>query len=115
MVGCFCLFVCLQVHSVFLHFRKVRKLGSTVKVSSSWGNFFTWVLNWIAFFSTRLTVHIYITVKLLWDVSKFPRGFEWPMALSGMIGLNVLNVLLGQGLYKALRRERSSVRREHRD
>lgn len=101
-----------EVHSIFLHLRKIRKLASTTKVKGSWGNLATWVLNWIAFFSTRICVHFWITAKLLWDASKFPRGFEWPLALTGMVGLNVLNVLLGQGLYKALRKERSSLRRQ---
>lgn len=100
-----------QVHSIFLHLRKVRKLSATTKSRSTWGNFVTWTLNWIAFFSTRIFCHVWITAKLLWDASKFPRGFEWPLALTGMVGLNVLNVLLGQGLYKALMRERSSLKR----
>ncbi|KAG0580080.1 hypothetical protein KC19_4G145300 [Ceratodon purpureus] len=95
-----------EVHSIFLHLRKVRKLASTTKAKGTWGNLVTWALNWIAFFSTRIFVHFWITAKLLWDASKFPSGFEWPLALTGMVGLNVLNVLLGQGLYKALRRER---------
>lgn len=100
-----------EVHSIFLHLRKVRKLSATTKSRSTWGNFVTWTLNWIAFFSTRIFCHVWITAKLLWDASKFPRGFEWPLALTGMVGLNVLNVLLGQGLYKALMRERSSLKR----
>jgi len=82
-----------------------------MKSKSTWGSFITWTLNWIAFFSTRILCHFWITAKLLWDASKFPRGFEWPLALTGMVGLNVLNVLLGQGLYKALMRERSSLKR----
>lgn len=100
-----------EVHSIFLHLRKVRKLSSTVESRSSWFSFINWTLNWIAFFSTRIFCHVWITAKLVWDASKFPRGFEWPLAVTGMVGLNVLNVMLGQGLYKALLRERSSVKR----
>ncbi|XP_024389890.1 uncharacterized protein [Physcomitrium patens] len=101
-----------EVHSIFLHLRKVKKLSSPENARSAGGDTVTWVLNWIAFFSARLFVHFWITGKLLWDASKFPRGFEWPLALTGMVGLNVLNVLLGQGLYKALMKERASSRRK---
>ncbi len=98
---------------MFLHLRKVRKLSMTRHSRSSWGTLITWFLNWIAYFITRLAFHIYITIKLLQDASKFPKGFEWPMALTGMLGLNVLNFSLGHGLLKAYRKEKLFLEHQH--
>jgi hypothetical protein len=102
-----------EVHSVFLHLRKVRKLSLTRQSRSSWGTSIMWFLNWIAYFITRLAFHIYITIKLLQDASKFPKGFEWPMALTGMLGLNVLNFSLGHRLLKAYRKEQLFLEHQH--
>lgn len=65
-----------------------------------------WTLNWLTFFTSRILMHILITCKLIVDASKFPSGIEWPLAMVGMVGLNVLNIILGLDLYKAYRKEK---------
>lgn len=69
-----------------------------------------WVLNWLAFVFARFMSHILITVKLVMDASKFEKGVELPLALSGMAGMNLLNIFLGIDLFKAYRKERKSKR-----
>ncbi|KAI5076294.1 hypothetical protein GOP47_0008359 [Adiantum capillus-veneris] len=40
-----------------------------------------WGLHWMAFFITRLLLHMFITIKVVQDASKFSSGIEWPHAL----------------------------------
>ncbi|CAM6094737.1 unnamed protein product [Calypogeia fissa] len=95
-----------EVHSIFLHLRKVLLLSGA---SRKWSFVLLveWTLNWFAFFTARIALHVLITIKLLVDSRKFKSGVELPLALTGMAGLNVLNFILGQGLYKAFLRERA--------
>ncbi|XP_060217650.1 uncharacterized protein LOC132644969 [Lycium barbarum] len=94
-----------ELHSVFLHTRKVRRMAGfrdstcvVVKVE--------WVLNWTSFVLARVVSHVLITVKLIRDADKFDKGgVELPLALFGMAGMNLLNVFLGIDLFKAYRRE----------
>ena len=62
----------------------------------------------------RCVPHILITVKLIKDARKFGRGVEWPLALFGMAGMNILNVGLGMDLFHAFRRERSNRRNQEK-
>ena len=60
----------------------------------------------------RCIPHILITIKLIKDAHKFGKGVELPLALSGMAGMNILNVGLGLDLFHAFRRERSHRRNQ---
>ncbi|CAL9150376.1 unnamed protein product [Musa hybrid cultivar] len=100
-----------EFHSIFLHMRKVRRMAGfrdaksrVVKVE--------WVLNWTTFFVTRLGCHVLITYKLISDAPKFGRGIELPLALFGMAGMNLLNIILGRDLYGAYKREKDQQRRQ---
>ncbi|CAI9112790.1 OLC1v1013283C1 [Oldenlandia corymbosa var. corymbosa] len=93
-----------ELHSVFLHTRKVRRMagfrdGSSIVVKIEWA------LNWFTFVVARVISHVLITVKLIKDASKFGKGVELPLALCGMAGMNLLNTFLGLDLLKAYRRE----------
>jgi hypothetical protein len=83
----------------------------------SWLVVIEWTLNWLAFFTTRLVAHVLITIKLVLDFALFPRGVEWPFAMLGMLGLNVLNIILGFDLWRAFGKESKAWqrRRKHRD
>ncbi|WOK94614.1 TLC domain-containing protein 2 [Canna indica] len=100
-----------ELHSVFLHLRKVRRMAGFRDVKSRMVKV-EWVLNWITFFITRVGCHIFITYKLIVDASKFGRGIELPLALFGMAGMNVLNIILGFDLYKAYNREKNQQRHQ---
>lgn len=71
-----------------------------------------WALNWVTFFTARLGCHILITYKLIVDAPKFRKGVELPLALFGMAGMNLLNVLLGLDLFRAYKRERNRPAKE---
>lgn len=71
-----------------------------------------WVFNWLTFVFARCVSHILITVKLVIDAPKFDKGVELPLALSGMAGMNLLNVLLGIDLFNAYRKE-IRVQKDH--
>ncbi|KAL8250801.1 hypothetical protein R6Q59_034494 [Mikania micrantha] len=96
-----------ELHSIFLHVRKVRRMvglrdgkSKLVKIE--------WFLNISTFVLARLLSHILITFKLVKDASKFEKGVELPLALFGMLGMNLLNVFLGIDLFNAFKRERNS-------
>ncbi|XP_042493528.1 TLC domain-containing protein 2 isoform X2 [Macadamia integrifolia] len=95
-----------ELHSIFLHVRKVRRIVG-VRDKNSKVVRAEWALNWITFFVARVCSHILITVKLIRDASKFGKGVELPLALFGMAGMNLLNVFLGLDLFKAYRREKN--------
>lgn len=69
-----------------------------------------WFLNWNAFVFARFMSHVLITVNLIKDAPKFEKGIELPLALFGMVGMNLLNIFLGIDLFKAYRREYSPRR-----
>ncbi|MCD9642835.1 hypothetical protein HAX54_029868 [Datura stramonium] len=94
-----------ELHSVFLHLRKVRRMAG-FRDSSSIFVKVEWVLNWTTLVLARVVSHLLITVKLIRDASKFDKGgVELPLALFGMAGMNLLNTFLGIDLFKAYRRE----------
>lgn len=97
-------FFTMQLHSIFLHIRKIRRMAG-VRNAGSMIVKAEWVLNWLAFVFARSISHILITVKLVIDASKFDKGVELPLALSGMAGMNLLNIFLGIDLFNAYRRE----------
>ncbi|XP_016486142.1 uncharacterized protein LOC107806496 [Nicotiana tabacum] len=102
-----------ELHSVFLHLRKVRRMAG---FRDSTSNFVKveWVLNLTSFVVARVGCHVLITVKLIRDGSKFEKGgVELPLALFGMAGMNLLNVFLGVDLFKAYRREMNPQRRSY--
>lgn len=107
-----------ELHSVFLHLRKVRRMAG---FRDSGGRVFAkveWVLNWMTFVPARVVSHLLITVKLIRDASKFDKGgVELPLALFGMFGMNLLNTFLGIDLFKAYRREMNPQRsrQNHQD
>lgn len=93
-----------ELHSIFLHVRKVRRMVGVRDAKSKIVKM-EWVLSWITFFLARLGSHILITIKLIKDYNKFGEGIELPLALFGMAGMNLLNVFLGIDLLKAYKRE----------
>lgn len=99
-----------EMHSIFLHVRKLRRMAGfrdfnkMVKLE--------WVLHWTAFVTARVICHILITYKLITDSQKFRKGIELPLALLGMAGMNVLNIVLGLDLFKAFARERNQQRHQ---
>ncbi|XVF36913.1 hypothetical protein REPUB_Repub19eG0100000 [Reevesia pubescens] len=94
-----------ELHSIFLHVRKVRRMAG-VRDAKSRVVKVEWILNWIMFIFARLISHVLITVKLIKDASKFEKGIEWPLALFGMAGMNLLNVFLGIDLFNAFKKEK---------
>ncbi|CAN6887022.1 unnamed protein product [Brassica oleracea] len=102
-----------EMHSIFLHVRKLRRMAG-IRDSNTALVKLEWVLNWTAFVFARCVPHILITVKLIKDARKFGRGVEWPLALFGMAGMNILNVGLGMDLFHAFRRERSNRRNQEK-
>ncbi|KAK6938404.1 TRAM/LAG1/CLN8 homology domain [Dillenia turbinata] len=101
-----------ELHSIFLHVRKVRRMAGfrdgkakIVRVE--------WFLNWVTFTVARFVSHVLITAKLLKDASKFEKGVELPLALFGMVGMNLLNVCLGIDLFSAYKRERNTQPQHH--
>ncbi|XP_030455194.2 uncharacterized protein LOC115676419 [Syzygium oleosum] len=93
-----------EIHSIFLHMRKVRRMAG-IRDAKSVVVKIEWVLNWVSFFVTRLAAHVFITAKLIIDASKFEKGIELPLALFGMAGMNFLNIGLGIDLFSAFKRE----------
>ncbi|XP_019415221.1 PREDICTED: TLC domain-containing protein 2 [Lupinus angustifolius] len=96
-----------ELHSIFLHVRKVRRMVG-IRDRKSIIVQLEWFLNWGTFFVARVASHILITVKLIKDAHKFERGIELPLALCGMAGMNILNIGLGMDLFKAFKRERKN-------
>ncbi|KAJ0753780.1 putative TRAM/LAG1/CLN8 domain-containing protein [Helianthus annuus] len=95
-----------ELHSIFLHVRKVRRMAGLRDGKSKLVKI-EWFLNMSTFVLARLLSHVLITVKLIKDASKFEKGIELPLALFGMAGMNLLNVFLGMDLFNAFRRERN--------
>lgn len=95
----------VQLHSIFLHVRKVRRMAG-VRDANSRVVKVEWILNWIMFVFARLVSHVLITVKLIKDASKFGKGIEWPLAMFGMAGMNLLNAFLGIDLFNAFKKEK---------
>ncbi|KAG7974083.1 hypothetical protein I3843_06G029400 [Carya illinoinensis] len=102
-----------ELHSIFLHVRKVRRMAG-IRDAKSRIVRLEWVLNWVTFVVARLVSHVLITVKLLRDAHKFGQGVELPLALFGMAGMNLHNVFLGIDLYNAFRREKNPQGNGHR-
>ncbi|TYI29142.1 TLC domain-containing protein 2 [Gossypium hirsutum] len=94
-----------ELHSVFLHVRKLRRMAGVCDAESRVVKV-EWILNWIMFVFTRLVSHILITGKLIKDASKFEKGIEWPLAMLGMAGMNLLNAFLGIDLFNAFKKEK---------
>ncbi|GLT85057.1 hypothetical protein SLE2022_032590 [Rubroshorea leprosula] len=97
-----------ELHSIFLHVRKVRRMAG-VRDAKSGIVKVEWILNWFMFIFARLASHLLITAKLLRDAPKFGKGVELPLALLGMAGMNLLNACLGIDLFHAFRRERNPL------
>lgn len=93
-----------EMHSIFLHVRRLRRMAG-VRDAKSVIVKVEWILNWLTFVFARFVPHILITAKLIMDASKFDKGVELPLALSGMAGMNLLNALLGIDLLNAVRKE----------
>ncbi|KAK8643133.1 hypothetical protein V6N13_012443 [Hibiscus sabdariffa] len=100
-----------ELHSVFLHVRKVRRMAG-VRDAKSRVVKVEWILNWIMFVFARLISHILITGKLVKDASKFDKGIEWPLAMLGMAGMNFLNAFLGVDLFNAFMKEKKPQRND---
>lgn len=99
-----------QLHSIFLHLRKVRRMAG-VRDAKSIVVKVEWVLNWLTFILARCTSHVLITAKLIRDAPNFGKGVELPLAMFGMIGMNFLNAFLGIDLFHAFRREKNLQQR----
>ncbi|XWS15133.1 hypothetical protein CRYUN_Cryun35bG0068000 [Craigia yunnanensis] len=95
-----------ELHSIFLHVRKVRRMAG-VRDAKSRVVKVEWILNWIMFVFARLLSHVLITVKLIKDASKFEKGVEWPLAMFAMAGMNLLNAFLGIDLFNAFKKEKN--------
>lgn len=96
----------LQFHSIFLHIRKLRRMAGIMQDVVH----IEWTLNWVAFFTSRAGAHALITYKLITDAPKFVQGIQLPLALFGMLGMNILNLILGIDLFKAYCREKYQTR-----
>ncbi|XP_010692425.2 uncharacterized protein LOC104905537 [Beta vulgaris subsp. vulgaris] len=103
-----------ELHSVFLHVRKLRRMAG-IRSAESTVVKAEWVLNWITFFFARLLPHALILIKLVKDASKFDKGVELPLAMFGMIGMNLLNIGLGMDIFGAYKREKSPPQNHHKD
>lgn len=103
-----------ELHSVFLHVRKVRRMAGIRSAESAIVKA-EWVLNWLTFFFARLLPHALILIKLVKDAPKFHKGIELPLALFGMIGMNLLNVGLGIDILGAFKREKNPPQNHHID
>ncbi|KAJ6821669.1 TLC domain-containing protein 2 [Iris pallida] len=99
-----------ELHSIFLHIRKVRRMAGFRNAKSRIVRV-EWVLNWATFFTARCACHALITYKVIIDAPKFGKGIELPLALFGMVGMNTLNLFLGLDLFKAYKRERIQQKR----
>ncbi|BBG95620.1 TRAM, LAG1 and CLN8 lipid-sensing domain containing protein [Prunus dulcis] len=95
-----------ELHSIFLHVRKVRRMAG-VRDAKSKIVMAEWVLNLVTYIVARAGAHLLITAKLIWDAPKFGKGIELPLALFGMFGMNFLNAFLGIDLFRAFKRERN--------
>ncbi|GAV71972.1 TRAM_LAG1_CLN8 domain-containing protein [Cephalotus follicularis] len=102
-----------ELHSIFLHVRKVRRMAG-VRDAKSRVVRVEWVLHWFTFFFARLASHVLITIKLIKDAPKFEKGVELPLALFGMAGMNLLNIFLAIDLFNAFRREKNPQQNDHR-
>ncbi|KAF2291424.1 hypothetical protein GH714_023956 [Hevea brasiliensis] len=98
-----------ELHSIFLHVRKVRRMAGVRDAKSKIVKL-EWVLNWVAFIVARCGSHILITIKLIRDAPKFEKGVQLPLALFGMAGMNLLNAGLGIDLFKAFKREINTLK-----
>ncbi|CAK7346974.1 unnamed protein product [Dovyalis caffra] len=94
-----------ELHSIFLHVRKVRRMAGVRDAKSTIVKI-EWFLNWLTFIFARSLSHLLITIKLIADASKFEKGVELPLALFGMTGMNFINAGLGIDLFHAYKRER---------
>lgn len=103
-----------ELHSIFLHVRKVRRMAG-IRTAESRIVKAEWALNWVTFVFARTLPHILILIKLIWDAPKFSKGIELPLALFGMIGMNLLNVGLGIDLLGAFKREMNPPQNHHTD
>ncbi|GMH17166.1 hypothetical protein Nepgr_019007 [Nepenthes gracilis] len=103
-----------ELHSVFLHVRKLRRMAG-IRTAESKAVKAEWILSWISFFFARIIPHVLITIKLIRDASKFDKGVEHPLALFGMFGMNLLNIGLGIDLFHAYKREKTTSRDRHTD
>lgn len=101
-----------ELHSIFLHVRKVRRMAG-VRDAESRVVKVEWFLNWFMFIFARLASHLLITAKLILDAPKFGKGIELPIALFGMAGMNLLNACLGIDLFHAFRRENNGPQKTH--
>lgn len=104
--------VMVQLHSIFLHVRKLRRMAG-IRDAKNIVVKLEWFLNWVTFFVARVASHILITAKLIRDAHKFERGVELPLALFGMAGMNLLNIGLGMDLFKAFKKERKTQQTNH--
>uniref|UniRef100_A0A803LK35 TLC domain-containing protein n=1 Tax=Chenopodium quinoa TaxID=63459 RepID=A0A803LK35_CHEQI len=103
-----------ELHSVFLHVRKVRRMAGIRSAESTIVKA-EWFLNWLTFFFARLLPHALILIKLVIDAPKFDKGVELPLALFGMIGMNLLNIGLGIDILGAYKREKNPPQNHHSD
>lgn len=97
---------------MFLHVRKLRRMAGIRSAESAIVKA-EWVLNWFTFVFARLLPHILILIKLLKDAPKFEEGVELPLALFGMIGMNLLNIGLGIDILGAYKKEKCPPQNNH--
>jgi len=102
----------IQLHSIFLHVRKVRRMAGVRDAKSTIVRM-EWVLNWLTFIFARSLSHILITIKLIADAPRFEKGVVLPLALFGMAGMNLINAGLGIDLFNAFTRERTPQKSSH--
>ncbi|MCO5579520.1 hypothetical protein L7F22_033375 [Adiantum nelumboides] len=93
-----------ELHSIFAHLRRLLRMldlhqDGSLLVKGEWS------LHWLAYFTTRLLLHLLLSIKLFLNWSKFTFAVERPMLLASIVGINTLNVALGFDLYKAFLNE----------
>ncbi|KAK9743484.1 hypothetical protein RND81_03G242500 [Saponaria officinalis] len=101
-----------ELHSVFLHLRKVRRMAGFRNSASAIVKL-EWLLNWSTFIFARLIPHALILIKLVRDAPKFDKGIQLPLACFGMIAMNVLNIGLGFDLFAAYVRDHAPPLHHH--
>ncbi|PQP99638.1 TLC domain-containing protein 2 [Prunus yedoensis var. nudiflora] len=64
-----------ELHSIFLHVRKVRRMAG-VRDAKSKIVMAEWVLNVVTYIVARAGAHLLITAKLIWDAPKLERALS---------------------------------------
>ncbi|MCO5579523.1 hypothetical protein L7F22_033378 [Adiantum nelumboides] len=98
-----------EVHSSVAYVRCLLRMlhqrrDGTFYVKGEWG------VHWASYMTTRVPLHLMLSIKLALNYSSVFAIMDWPMVQSlafvaGILGMNIWNVSLGFDLHKAFLRE----------